>query len=273
MDLSNNELFQMLLTDTLLINNNNLLSNHNYMYNNYNSIFNNIINNIQNEIENEILNENYNDDTIPPLFHVFPFYNTSVPNSQTVLHQSLYDRNPIKNVVTEEVKNGLSTIKFKYAKDREKNDKCSISMEKFNEEDDIIQLPCNHCFCVEPIVQWLTEESCECPVCRYKFDSIEKNTRRIESDEPMEIDDMEDLPDLIEINNSNFYEEPNIIEISEIESKVEIESESESESENEIELETYNSNIVDISRLINVLFTEDSFIYDPETDIIPPDVD
>jgi len=258
MDLSNNELFQMLLTDTILINNNNLLSNHDYMYNNYNTIFNNFINNIQNEIENEILDENYNYDNIPPLFPVFPSYNTSVPNSQTILHQSLYDRNPIKNVVTEEVKNGLSTIKFKDARDREKNDKCSISMEKFNEDDDIIQLPCNHCFCVEPIIHWLTEESCECPVCRYKFDSIEKNTRHIESDEPVEIDDMEDLPNLIEIENSNFYEQQN---------------ESESESENENEIETYNNNIVDISRLINILFTEDSFTYDPEIEIIPPDID
>lgn len=231
MDFSNNELFQMLLTDMINnrnnnINNNSGIFNNNYIYSNYNTIFSNIINNIQ----NEIIDENYNDNDISPLFPVFPFYNSSVPNSQTILHQSLYDRNPIKNVVTEEVKNGLSTIKFKDAKNREKNDKCSISMEKFNEDDDIIQLPCNHCFCIEPIMQWLTEESCECPVCRYKFDSVEKNTRHIESDEAVEIDDMEDLPDLIEIN------------------------------ENE------NSNVVDISRILDILFTDESFVNDPEID-------
>ena len=252
MDLSNNELFQMLLTDMINNSNNNInninnninninnnggIFNNNYIYSNYNTIFNNIINNIQ----NEILDENYNDNDIPPLFPVFPFYNTSVPNSQAILHQSLYDRNPIKNVVTEEVKNGLSTIKFKDAKDREKNDKCSISMEKFNEDDDIIQLPCNHCFCIEPIMHWLTEESCECPICRYKFDSVEKNTRHIESDETVEIDDMEDLPDLIEIN------------------------------ENE------NSNVVDLSRILDILFTDESFVHDPEieieSDIIQPEID
>jgi hypothetical protein len=252
MDLSNNELFQMLLTDMINNSNNNInninnninninnnggIFNNNYIYSNYNTIFNNIINNIQ----NEILDENYNDNDIPPLFPVFPFYNTSVPNSQAILHQSLYDRNPIKNVVTEEVKNGLSTIKFKDAKDRQKNDKCSISMEKFNEDDDIIQLPCNHCFCIEPIMHWLTEESCECPICRYKFDSVEKNTRHIESDETVEIDDMEDLPDLIEIN------------------------------ENE------NSNVVDLSRILDILFTDESFVHDPEieieSDIIQPEID
>jgi hypothetical protein len=251
MDLSNNELFQMLLTDMINNSNNNInnnggIFNNNYIYSNYNTIFSNIINNIQ------------NNEYIPPFF---PVYNSSVPNSQNILHQSLYDRNPIKNVVTEEVKNGLSTIKFKDAKDREKNDKCLISMEKFDEEDDIIQLPCSHCFCVEPIVQWLTEESCECPVCRYKFDSMEKNTRHIESDEAVEIDDMEDLPDLIEIDTSNYQEYPNIMQIN----------------ENEDDNEENNNNIANISRMLNILFADESFMYNPEleieSDIIPPDID
>jgi hypothetical protein len=254
MDLSNNELFQMLLTDMINNSNNNInnnggIFNNNYIYSNYNTIFSNIINNIQ------------NDEYIPPF--EFPLYNSSAPNSHAILHQSLYDRNPIKNVVTEEVKNGLSTIKFKDAKDREKNDKCLISMEKFDEEDDIIQLPCNHCFCVEPVMQWLTEESCECPVCRYKFDSIEKNTRHIESDEAVEIDDMEDLPDLIEIDTYNYQEYPNIVQINE--------NEYDNEDENE------NNNIANISRMLDILFADESFVNEPEveieSDIIPPDID
>jgi hypothetical protein len=217
MDLSNNELFQILLNDIINTNNhslNNINTNNNFIYSNYNTIFNNIINNIQNniqnEIQNEILNETYNDNEVPPLFPIFPFYNSSVPNSQAILHQSLYDRNPIKNVVTEEVKNGLSPIKFTDAKERETNNKCCITMEKFNDDDDIIQLPCSHCFHVEPIIHWLTEESCECPVCRYKFDSMEKNTRHIESDESVEIDNLDDLPDLIEIETYNSQEEPDL---------------------------------------------------------------
>jgi hypothetical protein len=256
MDLSNNELFQMLLTDMINNSNNNInnnggIFNNNYIYSNYNTIFSNIINNIQ------------NDDYISPF--EFPLYNSSVPNSQAILHQSLYDRNPIKNVVTEEVKNGLSTIKFKDAKDREKNDKCLISMEKFDEEDDIIQLPCNHCFCLEPIMQWLTEESCECPVCRYKFDSMEKKTQHIESDEAVEIDDMEDLPDLIEIDTFNYQEYPNIVQINE------------NEYDNEDNNENENNNIANISRMLNILFADESFMYNPEveieSDIIPPDID
>lgn len=126
--------------------------------------FNNI-----NNILTLLLNDIINDETYFPVFHNSP--------SQTILQNSLYDRNPIRHVVTNEVKETLTPIKFKDAIDRENNLKCSILCDVFQDEDDVIQLPCNHCFFVEPIMKWLTEESCECPVCRYKFESIEKNTR------------------------------------------------------------------------------------------------
>jgi Ring finger domain len=228
---NNNELFQLLLTDIM----NNMINNdlsYNFMNieneNNYDYIYNNFFNNF-----------NINNENFQPTFPILPFYNIPEPNSQNVLHQSLYDRNPIKHVITEEVKNSLSPIKFKDAKDKETNEKCSISRETFDEEDDIIQLPCNHCFFIEYIMQWLTEESCECPVCRYKFDSMEKNTRHIESDEPIEIEgieEIEDLPDLIEIDN------PQIIDLSEA---------------NRILLNHNNTNDI-ISNIINNLFTDDA---------------
>jgi len=257
MDLSNNELFQMLLTDIInmnnhIINNNDTDDTFNNNYN-HNIIYNNIINNIQNHILNENENENYYD--VPPLFPIFPFYYNSTPNSQAVLHQSLYERNPIKHVITEEVKNSLTTIKFTDAKDRETNDKCSISMEKFNDDDDIIQLPCNHCFHIEPIMQWLTEESCECPVCRYKFDSMEKNTRHIESNESVEIIGIEDLPDLMEIedNSNSQEEESDVIELDE---------------ENRILLSGHN---MAFSRIIHSLFSDEEFVTD--SDVGPPSAD
>ena len=40
----------------------------------------------------------------------------------------------------------------------------------------IIQLPCTHTFNNEAILNWLTEESCECPVCRYKLSSKKKKS-------------------------------------------------------------------------------------------------
>ena len=81
--------------------------------------------------------------------------------------------------------------------------------EPFQENDDIIELPCNHCFFVEPIMKWLTEDSCECPVCRYKFDSMEKN---VGEEENIEINEEEneniyyEYEELEQINMNNFFD-------------------------------------------------------------------
>jgi hypothetical protein len=109
----------------------------------------------------------------------------------SVINQSLYDSNPIKMVISEEEKSKLVTIKYKDATNKEQNTACFITQDDFQEEDDIIQLPCNHCFTPDSIMHWLTEECAECPVCRHKFESIEK---RVEPT-PQEEDD--DMPELI----------------------------------------------------------------------------
>jgi len=134
-----------------------------------------------------------------------------IPRSPTqrVMQSSLYDRNPIRHVITDEVKNTLIPIKFIHAKDIENNLTCSIMCEPFQENDDIIELPCNHCFFVEPIMKWLTEDSCECPVCRYKFDSMEKN---VGEEENIEINEEEnenvyyEYEELEQINMNNFFD-------------------------------------------------------------------
>jgi hypothetical protein len=123
--------------------------------------------------------------------------------SQRILQASLYDRNPIRRVITDEIKNSIIPIKFRDAKDIENNLKCSIMCETFQEDDDIIQLPCNHCFFAEPIMKWLTEDSCECPVCRYKFDSMEKNMGEEPQEEPIEEIYNNDYNAIEQINISN----------------------------------------------------------------------
>jgi hypothetical protein len=91
-----------------------------------------------------------------------------------ILNTSLYERNPIKNVITDEIKDNLQPIKFKDIINKENNRSCAITQDEFNDEDMVIQLPCSHCFNNDAILYWLTEESCECPVCRYKLESKEK---------------------------------------------------------------------------------------------------
>ena len=46
--------------------------------------------------------------------------------------------------------------------------KCSISMEKFEDESDVIVLKCGHVFLLEPLQQWLGIRKC-CPSCRHRI--------------------------------------------------------------------------------------------------------
>jgi hypothetical protein len=123
--------------------------------------------------------------------------------SGSVINQSLYDSNPIKMVISEEEKNKLSTIKYKDATNKEQNTACFITQDDFQEEDDIIQLPCNHCFTPDSIMHWLTEECAECPVCRHKFESVEK---RVEITPPEEDDEMPELIPMDQPIINNIFE-------------------------------------------------------------------
>lgn len=133
-------------------------------------------------------------------------------NSNNILQESLYDRNPIRNVVDDNIIHGtLISKKYTDIFDKDGHNRCAITLEYFNDDDDVIQLPCNHCFFVDPIMQWLTTESCECPICRYKLDSVEKRVTDVESNEGDVSDDVESdesIPELdgyiSEENNINY---------------------------------------------------------------------
>ena len=47
---------------------------------------------------------------------------------------------------------------------------CPISMEEFQEGDQLSQLPCEHVFLKDNIMKWLNEECARCPVCRDELD-------------------------------------------------------------------------------------------------------
>ena len=83
------------------------------------------------------------------------------------------DKNKYKLVLSEDSYDDVLKIE-KYYNDIIE-DTCPIMSTKFIDGQDIIRLPCNHCFEPDAIKQWLTEEKAECPVCRYnKFKTIEK---------------------------------------------------------------------------------------------------
>jgi hypothetical protein len=99
-------------------------------------------------------------------------------NSNEIQNNSLYDEYTYKDVVTEEVYENLKTQNIKYKDldevEKKENIECSISLEKFNEEDYIIKLDCGHFFHKEPILYWLYMQKNKCPLCRYEYPSINK---------------------------------------------------------------------------------------------------
>jgi hypothetical protein len=90
---------------------------------------------------------------------------------ESIRHRSLYEINPNKRVTAPSVLKKLTTIRYRYAKNRKEHPICTITQKKFNKKSKIIQLPCNHCFSSKAILQWLSSENCVCPVCKYEFES------------------------------------------------------------------------------------------------------
>jgi hypothetical protein len=128
----------------------------NYMSNDLNNIINLLLIN-----DSSSVNNYYND-----------FFNYDYNNIQ---NNSLYDIIPIKNIITEEDLNTLNEIKYKHIDNKENYKMCPITHEEFDDDDDVIQLPCNHVFLKEPIIYWLKNEKGECPSCRYKFNTYSKS--------------------------------------------------------------------------------------------------
>ena len=140
-------------------------------YNNYNDYYNYNDYDDYDDYDNyTYLDDLFNDLLIELI--ILSLLNTST--NTNILNTSLYERNPVKNVITDEVKNNLQSIKFKDIINKENNISCAITQDEFSDEDMVIQLPCSHCFNSDAILQWLNEESCECPVCRHKLESKEK---------------------------------------------------------------------------------------------------
>lgn len=67
------------------------------------------------------------------------------------------------------------------------NNECPINLTKFEEDDEIIILPCNHVYSALPIQKWLNEESNCCPTCRFElqYKEIKSEENNDEENEPL----------------------------------------------------------------------------------------
>ena len=84
----------------------------------------------------------------------------------------------IKNVITNTAKQQLIKKIYKSNESDERDTRCAIMQQAFKDGDEITCLPCNHSFLTVAIERWLNEESCYCPVCKYKLDSYEKKIEK-----------------------------------------------------------------------------------------------
>ena len=80
------------------------------------------------------------------------------------------DETTYRNVLSEKGKKEL--IYDKYSCEN-KNTECPILHKKFNIGDEIIKLPCGHCYDPEAIIRWLTLENASCPICREPLNNSE----------------------------------------------------------------------------------------------------
>ena len=89
----------------------------------------------------------------------------------SVMNRSLHDAGGYKCILSDE---GTASLKNKkYSVEACNNESCPITRAVFGVGDEVIELPCKHCFNPEAINRWLNEEKAECPVCRYALKSKE----------------------------------------------------------------------------------------------------
>ena len=111
-------------------------------------------------------------------------------NLNRILNDSfLMEKTPYKKILSDKGNEQLKTVK--YSKDKFEQDSCCIMFIDFEEEQDVIQLPCGHIFDPDGIKTWLKEEQAKCPICRFELDSKEVKEEDIDSE-----DDMPTLEDL-----------------------------------------------------------------------------
>lgn len=104
---------------------------------------------------------------------------------QNILQSSLNQKNKYIKVLSENGKNSIKYVDFN--KNKHNETFCPICQDDFEESQTVAVLPCGHIFEKNSIIQWLTDESNKCPVCRYEMDYIEK------VDESVAISTVEDM--------------------------------------------------------------------------------
>ena len=109
-------------------------------------------------------------------------------NLSTLLRETLSgDENPIKYVLSVDGEQKIETVEFDPEIYPNING-CPITIKDFKKGDMISKLPCNHLFNTDAILKWLKEEKAECPICRFKLESVEKKLKKSDSSNNIQSD-------------------------------------------------------------------------------------
>ena len=92
-----------------------------------------------------------------------------------LLQRSFEEKSKYKLVLNDEGEDQLKKVLYKDSS--KKNSACPISMNEFNDDTEVIELPCKHCFFPKMIQKWLKEEQAVCPICRFKLESKEEKIK------------------------------------------------------------------------------------------------
>ena len=90
---------------------------------------------------------------------------------EQLLAQSFNQKPKYKKVLSEEGEDQLK--KMLYKDSSKTNESCPIYYLDFEDDSEVIELPCKHCFTPDGIEKWLKEEKNECPICRFELKSKE----------------------------------------------------------------------------------------------------
>ena len=89
---------------------------------------------------------------------------------ETFINSTFESKAKFKKVISDNELEKLKPQKFNKINETTTNIECPILYYNFEENEEIIKLPCNHNYNCYAILKWLSEESNTCPVCRHEFD-------------------------------------------------------------------------------------------------------
>lgn len=172
--LKENPVFNLINNDTYVLNNYHYTYLNYIRYRNLNDYDNQLRNNYTTTTDfvyyfytnpNSLLSNTTNIENNTPTFS--PLYNNVNDNSYENIVNIINDYNEdVKIVLTDEEINSLNYGKYSQLKINEDEYKCPITLKKLEDDDDVVKLPCNHIFCKNELLEWVSNDSNKCPMCR-----------------------------------------------------------------------------------------------------------